>query len=95
LIVCLILVVALPAASQNKKKKTEDRKIYKAIKNLRDDYKFFKQGVLNFNNTTEYLVKRSRRNERIFLEEKLEAKTEKAKVKDIIERAKLFKLLEE
>ncbi|MDA3862644.1 MAG: hypothetical protein PF689_02120 [Deltaproteobacteria bacterium] len=95
LIVCLILVVALPAAAQNKKKKTEDRKISKAIKNLRDDYKFFKQGVLNFNNTTEYLVKRSRRNERIFLEEKLEAKTEKAKVKDIIERAKLLKLLEE
>jgi hypothetical protein len=89
--------------SQDRKKRTkknklsekEDLKIEKEIENLRKDYAFYKQGVSSLNKIVSYMVKRGKRNERVALEKKIAGETKKAKIKDIIERAKLLILLEQ
>ncbi len=99
---CILLIsggaVANPTkgkGTSNVSKKREDAIIKKEIKSLRKDYQTFLQGVKALSKTTSYMVKRLKRNERVALERKISKETKSSKIQDIIERAKLLRLLEQ
>ncbi|MBN2723848.1 MAG: tetratricopeptide repeat protein [Deltaproteobacteria bacterium] len=74
--------------------KFETTDIVKEINDLRKDYKTFRKAIRFNSDFTTYMIKRTRRNEEVALRSKLSKDTKSAKVQDMIERAKLLKMLE-
>ncbi|MBU1222165.1 hypothetical protein KKF34_09750 [Myxococcota bacterium] len=72
----------------------EDIELDSEIKEIRKDYKLFRDSIKANDKFTTYLIKRMKRNEEVALRTKLSVETKTAKVQDIIERTKLLKMLE-
>ena len=73
----------------------ERPEVQKEIDQLRRDYNLYKEGVVRFAETTDYMVKRMKSNEEMFLRAQVDRDSRAAKAKDIVERAKLLQLLEQ
>ncbi|PKN25425.1 MAG: hypothetical protein CVU65_08835 [Deltaproteobacteria bacterium HGW-Deltaproteobacteria-22] len=73
----------------------EKPEVQKEIDALRNDYRLYKEGIVRFAETTDYMVKRLKSNEEMFLRAQVDRDSRTAKAKDIVERAKLLQLLEQ
>lgn len=73
----------------------EKPEIQKEIDLLRRDYRLYKEGIVRFAETTDYMVQRLKNNDEMFLRSEVDRDSRMAKAKDIVERAKLLQLLEQ
>ncbi len=69
--------------------------IQKEIDLLRRDYLLYREGIVRFAETTDYLVQRLKGNDEMFLRAEVDRDSRVAKARDIVERAKLLRLLEQ
>jgi hypothetical protein len=85
-----------PEKAPEKAPEPQERpEIQKEIDQLRNDYKLYKEGIVRFAETTDYLVRRLKSNEEKFLRAEVDRDSRTARAKDIVERAKLLQLLEQ
>ncbi len=75
--------------------KTENPLVQKEIDALRRDYLLYKEGIIRFSETADYLVRRQKSNEEKFQRAQVDQESRLAKARDIVERAKLLRLLEQ
>lgn len=73
----------------------EKPEIQKEIDLLRKDYRLYKEGIIRFAETTDYMVQRLKGNDEMFLRAEVDRESRVAKARDILERAKLLQLLEQ